>query len=278
MRMRAMAAILVVLALLALPGFAIAQEAAGKAQGEQTDAELRASQALDAVRSDPLALHVFLKRMPKGADLHNHLHSAVYAETLIRNAVEDHLCIDEAARSFAKPQSIADDAPVCGEGAVPAANVYKDLRLYNSLIDSFSMRGFVPTEGDTGHDHFFGAFTKFAGTDPSHTGEWLDEVAVRSASQNTQYLELMATPTWNRLNTITKDVSWSEDLKPLRDTLLAKGLTEDVPGARAFWDRAEAMRKERERCGEPDGAPACKVELRYIFEVFRNTPKELVFA
>ena len=60
----------------------------------------------------------------------------------------------------------------------------------------------------TGHDHFFGAFTKFGGTDPSHTGEWLDEVAGRAASQNTQYLELMATPTWNRLNTITKDMSY----------------------------------------------------------------------
>ena len=38
--------------------------------------------------------------------------------------------------------------PVCGEGAVPAADVYKDQRLYNGLIDAFSMRGFVPSEGD----------------------------------------------------------------------------------------------------------------------------------
>ena len=32
------------------------------------------------------------------------------------------------------------------------------------------------------------------------------------------------------------------------------------------------------RCGEPDAAPACKVEARYIYQVFRNTPKELVFV
>ena len=37
---------------------------------------------LERVRDNPLALRDFLKRMPKGADLHNHLHSAVYAETL----------------------------------------------------------------------------------------------------------------------------------------------------------------------------------------------------
>ena len=38
------------------------------------------------------------------------------------------------------------------------------------------------------------------------------------------------------------------------------------------------MRNELEHCGKPDEAPACKVETRYIYEVFRNTPKELVFA
>ena len=126
----------------------------------------------------------------------------------IRDAVEDELCVNEAAHAFAKPQAVGEGGPVCGEGAVPAANVYKDLRLYDGLIDAFSMRGFVPAEGVTGHDHFFDAFTKFGGLDPSHTGEWLDELAGRAASQNTQYLELMATPTWHRLDDITKDVTY----------------------------------------------------------------------
>ena len=71
--------------------------------------------------------------------------------------------------------------PVCVEGDSPRRRFSKDQRLYDGLIDAFSMRGFVASEGDTGHDHFFGAFTKFGGTDPSHTGEWLDEVANRAA-------------------------------------------------------------------------------------------------
>ena len=121
------------------------------AQAEPTASELRAAKGLDTVRGDPLALYVFLKAMPKGAELHNHLHSAVFAETLIGDAVEDKLCVDQAAHAFAKPQAIGDEGPVCGEGAVPAADAYKDLRLYNGLIDAFSMRGFVPAEGVTGH-------------------------------------------------------------------------------------------------------------------------------
>ncbi|HKA99676.1 MAG TPA: adenosine deaminase [Methyloceanibacter sp.] len=242
---------------------------------EPSQAELRAAKALDGVRGDPLALNEFLKRMPKGGELHLHLHSAVFAETLIQDAIEDKLCVDVAAHAFDKRQVAGDSAPSCVEGTVPAAAVLKDQQLYDGLIDAFSMRGFNTSEGDTGHDH---AFTKFGGTDPSHTGEWLDEVANRAANQNTQYLELMATPTWNRLNTITKDVAWREDLEGLRQELLAKGLAEDIPAAREFWTTAEAKRRELGRCNEEGEAPGCTVALRYIYEVFRNNPKELVFA
>jgi adenosine deaminase len=248
------------------------------AQREPAQGELRAGQELDAIRADPLALHVFLKRMPKGADLHSHLHSAVYAETLIGDAIEDKRCVDTSALSFVKPDSIGDDGAVCKEGSTPAATLYKNQELYNRLIDSFSMRDFVPSEGETGHDHFFGAFQKFGGTDPDHTGEWLDEVANRAARQNMQYLELMATPTWHRLDTITKDMDYDGKLEALKDSLLAKGLTDDIPAARKFWDDAEAKCAVLGRCGSPEETPGCKVELRYIYEVFRNTPKELVFA
>ncbi|MEZ5874650.1 MAG: adenosine deaminase [Hyphomicrobiales bacterium] len=241
----------------------------------------RAAQALDDVRDDPLRLHDFLFRMPKGADLHSHLHSAVFAETLIADGAEDGLCVDPIAKAFTKSQPVmagAEPHPVCEQGDVPATDAYKDPTLYNGLIDAFSMRGFVPSEGETGHDHFFGAFKKFGGTDPSHTGEWLVEVAARAARQNVQYLELMASPTWHRLNDITKDVTWRDDFASLREELLAKGLTQDIPAARAFWDEAEAKRDEQEGCGTEDASPGCDVALRYIYEVFRSAPKELVFA
>jgi adenosine deaminase len=258
--------------------FLVSAAAAETAQEAQDAAAERTVHELERVRDDPLALHDFLKRMPKGADLHNHLHSAVYAETFIGEAVEDGLCVDPAKGAFAKPETPSEAAPQCKAGTVPAETAYKDLHLYNGLIDSFSMRGFVPSEGETGHDHFFGAFKKFGGIDPRHTGAWLNEVVTRAADQNEQYLELMVAPTWNRLDTITEGMSWKDDLGALRDELLAKGLTQDVPAARAFFDKAEAEHKRRSKCGELDEAPACKVATRYIYEVFRSTPKELVFA
>ena len=266
---------------LAFPVLVIAYFGAAAAAAEQTSGEQRTAQELESIRSEPLLLRDFLLRMPKGADLHLHLTGAAYAELHISAAAEDGLCVDPVAKSFTKSQPVmagAEWQPVCEQGDVPAASVPANQALYNGLIDSFSMRGFVPSESVTGHDHFFESFTKFGGTDPRHLGEWLDEIAARAARQNVQYLEVMATPTWNRLNTITKDVAWREDFAALRQELLAKGLTEDIPAGRQFWDAMDATRQAREHCGTESEAPACKVEVRYIYQVFRNSPKELVFA
>ena len=104
--------------------------------------------------------------------------------------------LSPAADPAADAHPGAEPEPVCEAGDVRASDVPKNQRLYDELVDSFSMRGFVPSEGETGYDHFFGTFAKFGSTDPRHTGAFLDEVSARAATQNEQYLELMETPTW----------------------------------------------------------------------------------
>ena len=78
--------------------------------------ERRASLNLDTARGNPLQLRHFLYGMPKGADLHNHLSGAIYAESWIRAAAEDHLCVDPAAiqgtKSVFSP-SEKEAAPFC---------------------------------------------------------------------------------------------------------------------------------------------------------------------
>src|SRR3990170_6766312 len=111
------------------------------AAAEPTAAEQRTAQELDKIRADPLALRNFLVRMPKGADLHNHLDGAVYAETFIRVGAEDGLCVDQAAKAFTKSQPVdagAEPHPACEAGDVPAADIPKNQRLYDALVDSFS--------------------------------------------------------------------------------------------------------------------------------------------
>jgi adenosine deaminase len=267
--------------LLLFCGATLAQTRAQSAPAKQTPGEQSTTRSLEVARKNPLALYHFLLSMPKGADLHNHGAGAVYAESWIRAGAEDHLCVNLASLSFVKPQSGNDSAsspPSCDRNQAPAAQAYQDQRLYDALIDAFSMRGFVPSPGVTGHDHFFAAFARFSGTDPRHLGEWFDELATRAAAQNEQYLELMHTPDFSRAAAIVKEVGWRDDFRQLRDALLAHRLPDNVTSARAELDRAESLRQEREHCGRQDQAPACHVQVRYLYQVLRGHPKDVVFA
>ncbi|HYB62068.1 MAG TPA: adenosine deaminase [Methylomirabilota bacterium] len=264
-----------------LPLFALAQSPASRPAAAQTSAEKLASLNLDVARANPLALHAFLVRMPKGADLHVHLTGAVYAETFIRDAIEDHLCVDTRTFAFQKPQAApaaGASEPTCAAGDVPVSKSLHDPDLYNGMVDAFSMRSFVPTAGVSAHDHFFDAFAKFGGTDRSHLGEWLDEVAARAAAQNEQYLELMYTPPYPHASALAGQVPWSDDFEQLRKSLLEGGIREDVAISRETLDQGEAQRRQIEKCGQPDASPACNVEIRFLYQVLREAPKERVFA
>jgi adenosine deaminase len=271
--------IMALLLVFAMP--APGQTKAAQSGGTQASLEQRAEANLKAARENPLQLRHFLLGMPKGGDLHNHLSGAVYAESWIRAGAEDHLCVDVAKLAFVKPQGPLGggaEQPACGEGRVPAANAFKDQELYDALVDAFSMRGFVPSPGVTGHDHFFDTFSKFGGTDHRHLGEWIDEVATRAAAQNEQYLELMHTPDFSRTAAISKEIGWRDDFGQLRDALLARGLRDDVAVAKAGMDQAEELRAKREHCGQADAAAGCTVQVRYLCQVLRGFPKEQVFA
>src|ERR1700686_1283412 len=79
--------------------FLILGAAAALAQSSATP-EQRANRYLESVRhSPPLAL-AFLREMPKGGDLHNHLGGAIYAEDLIDFAANDKLCFDRASSTL----------------------------------------------------------------------------------------------------------------------------------------------------------------------------------
>lgn len=242
----------------------------------------RVERAFEAAKKQgPLALHAFLVEMPKGADLHVHLSGAVYAESWIRAAGEDGLCIDEKGLKFAKP-----DADGCSKsaGEIAASAMLAQMQvpanqdLYDKLIDAFSMRSYVPYSGWSGHDQFFATFAHFGGTDKKHTGEWVDEVVTRAAAQNEQYMELMETPPFGHAATIAKQIGWDANFAEYRQKLLEAGLDQEVDAAKEHIESALALRNRLEHCGEADALPACEVEVRFIYQVLRGNPKEQVFA
>jgi adenosine deaminase len=235
-------------------------------------AEQRASRAYEAARANPLELEAFLRRMPKGADLHYHEAGGIYAETFIRDGAEDGLCVDLKSHALVLP------TPTCGVGQVGAAEALSNQSLYDALVDAFSMRSFVPTTGTNGHDRFFDTFGKFMAVKIAHSGEWLDEIASRAAAQNEQYLEIMETPGFRHTIGIAYEVGWQDDLAKLRDAMLAAHLGDDIAVAKKERDDAEASRQAIEHCGTPQAAPACQVKIRYIYQILRDFPKQQVFA
>jgi adenosine deaminase len=260
-----------------------AQPAAVRAKGAtaRTGAEATASRVFEAAaRAGSPALYAFMLQFPKGADLHVHLSGAVYAETFIRDAAEDGLCVDPVGLRFAHPPCADTMAPATRlTGALTAP----DQDLYDRLVNSFSMRSFVPASGFSGHDQFFSTFGKFGGLDKRHTGEWVDEVASRAAAQNQQYLELMQTPSFGHAAALAREINWPKapetpDFAAMRQALLDRGLRDETKTGMEDVRGAEARRKELEHCDTPQALPACSVEIRYIYQILRANPPEVVFA
>jgi len=232
-------------------------------------------QRFSQLRNNPPELYAFLLRMPKGADLHNHLTGAVYAESFIRAAAADNLCVDQHTLSIA-PRS-AENNSRCGDGRVEASAVQADNALRDALIDSLSMRNFVPGR-ESAHDHFFATFAKFGSIRKEHNGEFVAEVAARAADQNESYLELMALSGGAAVSALGARIGFDGDFERTRQQLDTNGLAQLVADLKSSVDAMDLGRRSALACdAHPDSAP-CHVAVHYIYQVLRESSKDQVFA
>src|SRR5215467_13188482 len=67
--------------------------------------EQRTATYFESIRKAPPKQLAFLLKMPKGADLHNHLSGAVYAEHYIEWAADKGLCINTSTMALVVPPS-----------------------------------------------------------------------------------------------------------------------------------------------------------------------------
>lgn len=247
--------------------------------------ESRASRAYQtAVRQGPLAVQAFLAEFPKGADLHFHFVAGVYAETLIRVAAEDKVCIDPVKSQFAHDEQGKVIKEPCTNPLVPAAELNggslspAQQDLYDRVVNAFSMRNFVPTPGYSGHDQFFATFDRFGGLDKSHTGQWIDEITRRADAENNQYIELMHTPAFGHAARTAHELGWNPDLAQMRQALLDHGLRDEIAAGREEVRAAIDARNTIQHCGTPQATSACRVQIRFIYQILRAFSPEQVFA
>lgn len=237
----------------------------------QSANEAATARYMEAARSDSAGLAVFLREMPKGADLHSHLSGAIYAESYLRWAAEDGLCVHVPRRTI-----LATACPVTADSLMPAARIEETSALYDTLIDAFSMRGWDSTR-ISGHDQFFSTFGRFNATE-RRTGDGLAEVQQRAVRGRVRYLELMLTADGRGSRTLGQAAGWTDDFGRMRDTLLALGLRDVVRGARARLDSVEARRDTVLQCGTPRADAGCGATVRWIYQVGRGAPPQQVFA
>ena len=257
-------------------------------------AEAATAAYFNQVRGNPLLLHEFLWKMPKGGDLHNHLTGAAYAEHYIQLAVANNLCVDRHTDAVSTQncanRTAQNQGDACAGQFVAAGCALRDPVLYRELIDAWSMRDFTPHPGDeSGHDHFFDSFGKF-GAAGAAIGDLLAEVVDRAAVQNEQYLELMLTPGIDAASVLGAQHGWTQRpdeadaayFDRMRQELMGSGLPQVVASGREWLDRQEQRMRELMHCDAAAGVdPAqagCGMTVRYIAQVLRGLPKEVVLA
>lgn len=254
--------------LLATAAAVLALPAAAQGGGA---AEEQAARYFDAIRSQPRELEIFVREMPKGADLHSHLSGAVYAESYLRWAAEDRLCVNTRSLGITS-------APCTPNDTLRLASTVPDTSaLYNAVVDALSMRGWTPRSGISGHDQFFSTFARMGSTE-RRVGDMLAEAANRAAIGRVRYVELMLTVDGRAARTLGDALRWTDDFGAMRDTLLARGLPAVITASRARLTSIEARRDTVLGCGTANPQPGCGVEVRWLYQVARANPPGRVFA
>ncbi|WP_292528821.1 adenosine deaminase [Methylocystis sp.] len=230
-----------------------------------------ASAALDRLRGNGAALRSFLAEMPKGADLHNHLAGAVYAESALAWARAEGWCFDVASKAALPPPCDAASKP-------PLAEALRSTQAYRDAINAWSMRDVI-TARVSSHDQFFNSFFRFSDVTGNNIGAALAEVVDRAASQNVLYLELMISPLMGEARDLGEKIGWKDDPDAMLAALDSEGLGDVVKRAAASVAAVVADKDRRLACSDAvHRRPGCDVGVRFLAQVYRNVDRAKLFA
>lgn len=249
------------------------------AKPAQSSAEQKTAQHFESLRKLPPQQLAFLLKMPKGADLHNHLSGSTYAESYIQWAADNGLCVNNqtmelivpATKSYCEPKAYLTPANAALTNAV----------LYRQMIDAWSMRNWQ-LSGQSGHDHFFDAFVKFGPAGYNSMGHMIAEAASRAGRGHVLYLELLLTPDGVPDGVVSSQignkVGWDGSAESTLNKLKQNDIARAATTAIKNLQDAEAEKNQLLRCDTPQADVGCAVTIRYIAQVSRGGSLGAVFA
>lgn len=217
----------------------------------------------------------FLLKMPKGADLHNHLSGSIYAERYIEWAATAGLCINTMTMFLAVPATPS----TCASGQAPV-NTANSV-LYRQMIDAWSMRNWQ-LSGQSGHDHFFDAFGRFGPATYNNSGKMLAEAVKSAARGKVSYVELMLTPDGTATGVLSSQigekVGWDGNFEGTLSKLKANGIDEAATLGIKNLQAMEGEKNQLLKCDTPQADAGCSVTIRYVAQVSRNSSLGQVYA
>ena len=187
---------------------------ASKAQQADKERLANVKRHFSSIQNSPSALYAFFHAMPKGGELHYHLAGGAYGETMLKLAgTRKDYCINLTNNSVYKKKQ----GKRC---EFSASKLESNPQLYDSLLNAWSMRAFIASNGYSGHDHFFSTFEKFILIISDFRSQLLAEVMQRAANQHEQYMEIMDMPDDGRSMQFTPQHFALKDMANIRNTLL----------------------------------------------------------
>ena len=224
-----------------------------------------------AKRSRP-ELIAFLRRFPKGADLHNHAGGATYSDYLLDGARAAGWVYDPVAITF---------VPTARDDTMTVDALEQDAAELTRFFEALSMRGWYPNT-TSGHDHFFQTFGHItpSGRTPA---DLLAELVPRNRYQNVNYLELMFNPlphslraefvqTGAGLDPNDLDAAFTRFEALIASDGVARGITDSL-------DALDAAVESRLQLGVPvSDAAGAPVHVRYIGSLHRGAPLDVFFS
>ena len=234
--------------------------------------ESNASARYDAAMKIPADRAAFLKAVPKGADLHNHLTGAVYAETFLGWSKAENGCINTTTHT-------AVFASGCSAATLPTPSAGA---FFDEIVRAWSMKDFVPGGAETGRAHFFATFSKFGAIAGTHRDDDIADVLKRAASENQLYVETMFNLGQNIGDLATPLFSGNmtpADLPTFYDAIVgdpnfATELAKDI----AVVNSAAQGYKTKLGCSGASPPDACKVGVRFIAQVARTGANDDIFG
>lgn len=222
------------------------------------------------IKTDPNALYAFLKKMPKGGELHYHLAGGAYPETMLSLAALGNYCLDK------KNFIISKNNEACL--GIKSADLAQDPLIYDKAIRAWSMKDFVPGK-ESGHDHFFASFYKFLAIVADHRPELLAEIMQRAASQNELYLEVMILPDNAHSSSFINQLITLNDLTKVKAQLLNNeaykaNISHTVNEASRILQQA----REYLGCDKQPLQKVCHLTVKFQYYVLREQSLDKVFA